>query len=114
MTFYSVAANFIVSMSPGKRVFEGGQSKVVDSKVLEFQPQGDGYGKLTTSDPEEIQFLSTRMTTVGDVFNGDEYTRRTTPAEIRLRMKETENQRLIEENNRLLRQLQSAGKLPSK
>lgn len=119
-TYYSAAAGLIVNINVGRRIIEeGGTTKMVDQKIAEFTPMGDKYGRLVTSDPEVIRVMDTRMATLGDVFDGKEYTRRTTPAEVRNRMLETEmadlradHARIVEDHNRLLASLSEQGKLP--
>jgi hypothetical protein len=111
-TFYSAAAGLILNINVGRRVIEeGGTTKMVDQKIAEFSPIGDGYGRLVTVDPEVIEKLSTRMATHGDVFDAAEYTRRTTPAEVQIKMLQEHNQRLVEDHNRLLAKLAEDGKL---
>lgn len=102
-TFYSAAAGLIVQVNVGRRIIEeGGTTKMVDQKVAEFTPIGDGYGRLVTADPELIEKLTARMATVGDVFDGQEYVRRTTPAEMRLAMRDADYNRVLGDYNRLL------------
>src|SRR5512146_2417702 len=118
-TYFSTSGALIVSISKGRRITdEGGVSKMVGQKVAEFTPMGDGYGRLITEDPEVIAVLDQRAAVPGaDVFDATEYTRRTTPAEVRLRLMEQEHNRLVQEHNRLLAKLQAEGKLekqPSK
>lgn len=119
-TYYSTAAGLIVNINVGRRIIEeGGTTKMVDQKIAEFSPLGDKYGRLVTSDPEVIKAMDSRMATLGDVFDGNEYTRRTTPAEVRNKMLEgenarlaAENKRIVEDHNRLLTSLGEQGKLP--
>lgn len=113
-TFYSSIGGLIVNINNGHRITENGQSKVVGQKIAEFVPQGDGYGRLVTTDAEIIEKLDTRMGVTGDVFDAAEYSRRTTPAEIRLKQVQDEHQRLVTEHNRLLAMLGEQGKLPPK
>jgi hypothetical protein len=114
--YYSSAANMIININKGRRVMEdNGVTKMVDQKLAEFTPQADGYGRLVTTDPEIIAKLDARMAAgYTDVFEAAEYNRRTTPVEIRLKMMETEHQRVIADNNRLLAMLKEQGKVPEK
>jgi hypothetical protein len=113
VTFYSAAAGLIVNINNGRRIIEeGGTTRMVDQKIAEFVPIGDGFGRLVTADPEVIDKLTSRMGTTGDVFNGAEYTRRTTPADVQLKMRDAEYARLLEDHNRLLAKLQEEGRLP--
>jgi len=111
VAFYSTAANMIIQARKGRRVFEDGESKVIDPLIIEFNPQRDGFGRFVTDDPESIEYLRKRMATLGDVVDTEEYNRRITPVEIRERMLKDENKRLIEDRNRLLEELEKAGKL---
>lgn len=119
-TYYSTAAGLIVNINVGRRIIEeGGTTKMVDQKVAEFTPLGDKYGRLVTSDPEVIRIMDARMASLGDVFDGNEYTRRTTPAEVRNKMLErqnaelaAENKRILDDHNRLLAKLETDGRLP--
>lgn len=109
-TFYSQAGNLIISINKGRRVTdENGVSKMVEQKVAEFTPQGDGFGKLITNDAEIIEKLTTRCGILGDVFEAAEYARRTTPAEILLQGAQAENKRLLDDHNRLLALLKEKG-----
>ena len=108
-TYYSAAAGLIVNINVGRRIIEpGGTTAMVDQKLAEFQPIGDGFGRLVTSDPEVIEKMDARALSKGDVFEGAEYLRRTTPAEVRLKMKEDEHARLLADHNRLLAQVQAS------
>jgi hypothetical protein len=107
-TYYSAAAGLIVNINVGHRVIEpGGTTAMVDQKIAEFQPIGDGFGRLSTSDPEVMAKLDARALAHGDVFDGVEYARRTTPAEVRLKMAESENARILNDYNRLLAKVQA-------
>lgn len=111
-TFYSTAGALVISISVGQRVIDGAGTKVVGQKVAEFSPMADGFGRLVTDDPEIIAKLDARMKISGDVFDSKEYGRRTTPADIQLKMSQDENKRLIADNNRLLAQLSDQGRVP--
>jgi len=114
-TFYSAAAGLIVNINLGRRIIEeGGTTKLVDQKIAEFSPIGDGYGRLVTTDPEVIAKLGARSADKGDVFDGAEYLRRTTPAEKRLETLQADHARLLEDHNRLLAKLADEGKIPAK
>lgn len=114
-TFYSSAGALIVNINTGHRITEGnGISKVVGQKIAEFMPQNDGFGKLTSRDPEVIAMLEARIAAgAGDVFDEAEYQRRITPAEIQLAMMKDERDRLVTDRNRLLAQLAERGKAPA-
>lgn len=111
-TFYSAAAGLVININIGRRVMEGSTTKVVDQKVAEFTPMPDNFGRLVTSDPEVIAKLEARMAG-GDtgIFDAVEYQRRTTPADIRLKMLQDEHARLVSDHNRLLAQIEQ-GKIP--
>jgi hypothetical protein len=110
-TYYSAAAGLIVNINVGRRIIEpGGTTAMVDQKIAEFQPIGDGFGRLATSDPEVIAKLDARALEHGDVFDGTEYARRTTPAEVRLKLAEQENTRIMNDYNRLLAKVQAEEK----
>lgn len=114
--YYSSSAALVINISVGRRVIDaGGVSKIVDQKVAEFTPLGDGYGRLITDDPDVQKKLDALCLQPGSgVFDAAEYNRRTTPAEVRVKMLERENQRIIEEHNRLLAMLERDGKLGGK
>ncbi|HUT24221.1 MAG TPA: hypothetical protein VM492_07775 [Sumerlaeia bacterium] len=101
-TFYSKSAAFTCWATSPKRVFDdAGMSKVLDGKQINFTPQADGFGRFVTDDPEMIAYLDQRMKEVGDIFDGAEYQRRTTPPDVRIAQQERE----LTENNRLIEQL---------
>ncbi len=101
-TFYSASAGLTFYPKPSERVIEGGSSKVVDPNPVQFNPIGDGFGRFVTNKPELIEALKRRLKTVGDVFRGDEYIKRTTPAEIQV----SEAMRVIKTKNRLIADLE--------
>lgn len=101
-TYYSAAAGLICWATPPQRVFEAGETKVLDGKQVSFTPQADNFGRFVTTDPEIIKYLDWRAKEVGDVFDGNEYTKRTTPPEVRAKQQE----RVIFEQNRLIADLQ--------
>lgn len=111
VTFFSSSSCLALNVSIGKVVPMDGEFKRIGQKVAEFTPIGaaDSFGRLTTSDPEIIAFLRKRMNTLGDVFDAQEYGRRTTPVEQRLAMSETEKDRVVTENNRLIELLKQNG-----
>ncbi len=78
-----------------------GAVKQIDSKIVEFQPQGDGYGRYITYDPEEIAVLETKY----QVINAHQYQELSIPAEQRLQIERQDKVRTITENNRLLQDL---------
>lgn len=96
--YYSQSANLICWATEPRRVIEDGQSKVLDGKKVAFDSQGDGFGRLVTTDPEIIAYLDRRVAEVRDVFGAQEYTRLNTPVDVQLAQKD----RQIEEQNRLL------------
>lgn len=119
-TYYSVHGSLIVSINNGRRITEAssGLSRIVDQKVVEFTQMADGYGKLITSDPEVIAKMDARMEVLNsDVFDGTEYTRRTTPVELQIQQLQAENRRLrgeteraVIDQNRLLAKLNAESK----
>lgn len=99
-TFYSEARGLVVTIDPPRRVIEDGMSKVIGGRTVQFTPMGrDKFGSLTTDDPAVIQALEA----CPDVFDEQEFNRRSVPAEKRLE----EAERKLEETNRLLAKLQS-------
>jgi hypothetical protein len=115
--YFSRSAALIVNVSKGRRISENGESKIVDQKVAEFSPLGDGFGRLITRDPEVIALLEKRILDQGqnsDVFKAAEYSRRTTPPEVRIKLLEEEHQRTLTENNRLLQQIRDKEAAASK
>ena len=101
-TFYSKSAAFTCWATPSKRVFgDNGVTQVIDGKSVSFTPQADGFGRFVTDDPEVIAYLEKRSAEVGDVFDGAEYQRRTTPLDVQV----AQQQRELTEQNRLIEDL---------
>jgi hypothetical protein len=99
-TFYSEARGLIATIETPKRVIEDGMSKVLGGRTVQFTPMGrDRFGMLTTSDPEVIAALEK----MPDVFDEQEFNRRSVPAEKRAEFAE----RKIEQQNRLIADLQA-------
>jgi hypothetical protein len=97
-------------MDPGQQAIgPTGLLQRTNVKLIEFYPQGDNYGRLVTDDPEVIKFLNKRVEEVGDVFGPQEYTRRTTPMEQRIRQMEDSLQRTIQDRDRLEQELKRLG-----
>ena len=117
-TFYSSSAAFTCWATPPKRIFDDtGVSKVLDGKQINFTPQADGFGRFVTDDPDMIAYLDKRMTEIGDIFDGAEYQRRTTPPDVRIAQQErelTESNRLIEELRRRNAELEAGQRSPAK
>lgn len=116
-TFYSYAPNLSISANKGKeRLQEGGTYRRVGEKLIQFTDTGDGYedekgihkplGRFVTDDPELIKFLEDRIAVTGDVIDQKEYNRLIVPPAER----EAKMQRQIEEQNRLIADLQKSGK----
>jgi hypothetical protein len=99
--FYSKSANFSCVIKPARQVMLDGAVKQIDSKIVEFQPQGDGYGRYITYDPEEIAVLETKY----QVINAHQYQELSIPAEQRLQIERQDKVRTITENNRLMQDL---------
>lgn len=102
--FFSSCASLIVSVTKGnmQRGAEG-EFRRVNEKLVQFQDNGDGgYGRYMTDDKDEIAYLEKRAAEVGDVFGHEEFTKRTTPPEIRLKQMERE----LEESNKIIADMQ--------
>jgi len=117
-TFYSKSAAFVCWATSPTRVFDDtGMSKVLDGKQINFTPQADGFGRFVTDDPEMIAYLDQRTKEIGDVFDGGEYQRRTTPPDVRIAQQErelTESNRLIDELRRRNSELEAGQRSASK
>lgn len=111
--FFSRSESLVMHVNCGTQIMQGGQIGRVGEKIIEFYPNGDGYGRLATNDPEVIAFLHKRAAVEQDVYDLAEYTRRVIPPEVQLTLLQTEHARVVEERNELLARLQAEGRLPS-
>lgn len=102
-TFYSKSGSLTFWAGKPTRIFEEGVSKVLDPPQIQFSRLADGFGVFTTDDPVLIEALEKRAREAGDVFDGGEYQKRTTPADVRIEQQERE----IEEQNRLITSLRA-------
>lgn len=101
LTFYAPVE--LGSRATVKRIFgSSGLTEMIEGPMIQFHPQADGFGMYVTSDPVEIAALEDRKATVGDIFDGAEYSRRTTPADVQVQ----QAQRQIESQNVLIQDLQ--------
>lgn len=84
-----------------------GQTTKIEPRYIEFARIGqDKFFMFTTAEPEVQAVLDKRMEMPdSDVFGPEEYNRLAVPAEMRAKQATEENQRLLQENNRLLAML---------
>lgn len=106
-TYYSPNGGLTICVNQGKRVLAGdGRMYLEGHKEARFMPQADNWGRLTTKDPEVIEFLDERMKRGDtDVFDVDAYVERTTPAHIRAKQAQEAAKRAISDQNRLLQKV---------
>jgi hypothetical protein len=98
VVFYSRSGHFILQVKKPRRIMQDGQATLVDEKIIEFSPQGDGYGRFVTNDPEVISALEKNP----NVLTPQRYQEETTPPEVRFQMERDEKTRLLTSNNDLL------------
>jgi hypothetical protein len=108
--FYSRIKNFRISTGKGQRVIENGESKLLEDPEIQFSPMGsDSWGMFVTSDPGLIAFLDKRIKDAGvqtDIFTAEQYREQIVPADSKLKLALSENQKLKDQNNRLLAMLE--------
>jgi hypothetical protein len=105
-TYYSESAGLNVPVGKLRRIMQDGQATLIEPQRIQFARIGaDKFGSFTTDDPEIIAALDERAERVGDIFGPEEYQKRIVPAEMRAERLAEENQRLVEERNRLLAML---------
>lgn len=92
--FFSRSAGLEVWPVKSTRALIDGQSQVIDGPSIQFQPLGNHWGKYSTSDPAEIEFLKKRK----DVVDEATYIDQTTPPAQKL----ATAQRQIETQNQLI------------
>lgn len=107
VTFYSRSANLQVTVNPGRAMMQDGNRIVVDYKSANFTDFGDKLyrpdgqrttvGRLVTSDPEVIAKLAAHPL----VMTAAQYNLEATPPDIRERLANDANVRLIAQNNEL-------------
>lgn len=100
--FYAKSANLICYPERPQRIFENGQSAVLEGSKIEFSPQADGFGRYVTDEAKEIAYLEKRAREVGDILTPEMYSRETTPPEVR----NAQLERHISTQNSLIAQLQ--------
>ena len=113
-TFYSRSAGLTLHPNRGKQVLlEGGRTMRVDEKIVEFAQLGD-YGRFETDDPEIIAYLEKRASTPGaDVMSAEAYNNAIIPDAMKvdaLRDTNEQQSRMIEEQNRIIAELQRGQK----
>lgn len=100
--FYSRAGNFMTTVKHPTITIVNGVAQAYGEKIVEFKPLGDGWGFYSTDDPEVIAALEKNA----NVVSPEVYQDMTTSTDVKLRMERDEKQRLIEDNNRLMKELE--------
>jgi len=109
--FFSKSAGLTLWPTKSKRVIIDGMSQTVDGSPIEFQNMGNGWGKYSTDDPEQIEFLERRMIVAKDVFDQETYIDKTTPPEAKLadaKRQITTQNKLIADYQRQLEEMRSS------
>lgn len=107
-TYYSRSQGLVLHPSKGERVMVDGQLERINEVVVEFQQCDPEFGSYTTDDPKVIAFMEKRIETVKDVMNVEQYNDAILPDNFKidmLRQENTNQSRLIEEQNRLIAEL---------
>jgi hypothetical protein len=109
-TYYSRVRALSLHAALGKKVLSDGEVVRLGEKVVEFQPINAEHGQYVTDDPEVIAYLEKRVKEKGDVMTTEQYNEAITPAQVKidyLRDKVSAQDRLIEEQNRLIASLRA-------
>lgn len=105
-TFYSPCANLQIVAGKPKRIMVGGEMEWNYPPEIQFMKMGaESFGRFVTTDPKLIEFLENRMKNANDVFEQEEYDKRTIPADKRNDALKSELSRQVDSNNRLLQKL---------
>lgn len=105
-TFYSPCANLLIVTGKPKRVMTNGEMEWDYAPEIQFMKMGsESFGRFVTTNPTLIEFLEKRMQTANDVFEQEEYDKRTIPADKRNDALKSELSRQVDSNNRLLQKL---------
>jgi ABC-type sugar transport system ATPase subunit len=107
--FYSKSANLNVQVKAPRALMQDGNRVLVDEKMAQFRETGESFtdesgrrfsvGVFSTDDPEMIEKLSNHPL----VMSPQEYNRVMTPPEVREKIAQEQTQRLISQNNELLK-----------
>lgn len=107
-TYYSRSKGLALHPAIGDRVIVQGEVKRIGEKIIEFQECDPEFGCFTTDDPQVIEFLEKRILKEGDVMSVEAYNNAILPDAQKietLRNQNTEQSRLIEEQNRIIAEL---------
>jgi ABC-type sugar transport system ATPase subunit len=107
--FYSKSANLNVQVKAPRALMQDGNRVLVDEKMAQFRETGESFtdesgrrfsvGVFSTDDAEMIEKLSNHPL----VMSPQEYNRVMTPPEVREKIAQEQTQRLISQNNELLK-----------
>jgi hypothetical protein len=114
-TYYSRATGLVVRITKGDRVRVGEQLQRVNEKIIQFQPFGAGeFGMLIADDPEVIAKMEERAALPGsDVMTAEQFNEQLIPAAQKvdaLRNENDQQNRTIQEQNRIIAELQRGQK----
>lgn len=98
VSFFTVGSHAVIVTRKPDRAIVNGVLQDTNSKTAEFVPLGDGFSRYVTSDPEEIQALSSNPR----VMSAEEYNNAILGPEQRAALANIEKSRLMTENNQLL------------
>lgn len=111
VTFYSLTPGLVCYA--GKTTMQNveGTMRAVDPPTVRFQPvakspTGKPFGIFKTDDPVVIDYLKNRMEVNADVISEEQFSKLMIPAETRA-TDLAEKVRLLEEENRLLKQVKA-------
>jgi len=101
--YFSKSAGLTLWPVKSTRAIVDGSSQTIDGSPIEFQNMGNGWGKYSTSDPMEIEFLDARCKRPGDIVTLERYLELTTPPEAKL----AQANREISSQNRIIADMQA-------
>lgn len=110
--YYSPSRGLVLHPKAGVPVIHNGivSTERQGEKIIQFHEFGD-FGRYITSDPEEIAFLDSLIAKGRtDILTPDVYNDRITPDGVKisaLRQRESDQSRLITEQNKLIAELQA-------
>lgn len=100
--YYTRSANLVLWPQKPKRLVQDGQQIVESGNAIHFTATPENWGKFMTKDANEIAYLERRKIDPGDVFDADEFIKRTASLEDRL----SRTERTLHVKNELIEKLE--------
>lgn len=112
--YYTNSPGLTLWVGKPRREQVDGEIKTIEPELIQAVPQGrSNWGMLRAVGEKQIAFLEDRRrnSNCKDIFTPEEYNKLSLPEDVRIAQAESESDRLLKENNRLLALLQKQGEL---